>query len=154
MTASEISLSNQHAAMVALNEQRKRMRLEVLDLEQISGVSASAYFAWMAPIRSARHARSPSFLCLVAIAETLGFQVIMRHANGAESFVTTPTAVMTVVNAERRARRWTFADCGRKSGVSEATYYPLARGKRDPRLSTMVAISAALDFELILVSLN
>lgn len=146
----EIPLADQRLATIALNDQRNRIGLEVLDLEDKSGVSASAFFAWKSSSRSTRPPRSPSFLSMVAIAQTLGFETVLRHESGREHRIATAKAAMTFINAERRARGWTFADCEKASGVSAATFYPIARGKRDPRTATMVAIARALGFDLVL----
>lgn len=146
----EIPLADQRTATIALNDQRKRLGLEVLDLEDRSGVSASAFFAWKSSSRSARSARSPSFLSMVAVAQTLGFETVLRHQSGREHRVRTAKEAMVFINAERRSRGWTHADLERESGVCAATFYPAAAGRRDPRTATMVAIAAAIGFEFIL----
>lgn len=146
----EIPLADQRLATAALNQQRKRLGLEVLDLEDKSGVSASAFFAWKSSSRSTRSARSPSFLSMVAVAQTLGFETVLRHQSGREHRVRTAKEAMALMNVERRARGMTFEHCEKASGISAATYYPIARGKRDPRTATLVAIAGALGFELVL----
>jgi transcriptional regulator with XRE-family HTH domain len=150
----EIPLADQRLATIALNDQRKRLGLEVLDLEDKSGVSASAFFAWKSSSQSATFSRSPSFLSMVAVAQTLGFETVLRHESGREHRVMTAKEAMALINVERRARGMTFADCEQESGVCAATYFPIAAGRRDPRTATLVAIAAALGFELVLKVTN
>lgn len=140
----DIPMADQPAMMAALNEQRKALGLQVWELEMNSGVSASAYFWWKSTDRS------PAFGSIVAIAQVIGLATVLRHQSGRQHRIISAKDAMTFINAERRARGMTFGDCERESGVSASTYWPLLRGKREPRLATMVAIAAGLDFELVL----
>ena len=69
----EYNLRNQSAAMAVLNEERKRLGMSLGDMEEKSGVSVNSVYAW----RSC--ARSPTLCNAVAIAETFGFEIIMRR---------------------------------------------------------------------------
>jgi hypothetical protein len=69
-------LSNQRAAMVALGEERSRRGLQVLDMEMKSGVSMNTFYAW------SNGNRSPTLGNLVALAQTLGFRIVMVREPG------------------------------------------------------------------------
>lgn len=55
------------------------------------------------------------------------------------------------VRRARASRRWSQAELSRRSGVSQANISVLETGKSDPRASTLAALAAALDLELILL---
>lgn len=69
----EFDLTNQRKAMAALDAERKRKRMFVADMEDKSGVSANTFYAWRGGMRE------PTLGHLVALAQTLGFDVIMRR---------------------------------------------------------------------------
>ena len=61
-------------AMLALDRERQRLGWNVRDLEARSGISVSSMYAWQANLRS------PNLANVVALAQTLGFDVVMRKA--------------------------------------------------------------------------
>jgi len=69
----EISLSNRREAIGALVEARKDKHMTLLDFECISGVSWDAVRLWE------KGRREPTMGLLVAAAETLGFEIILRR---------------------------------------------------------------------------
>lgn len=140
----EIALRDQRLATARLNEERKRIGLEVWELEAKSGVSASAFFAWKAG------KRAPVLSCMVAVAQTLGFETVLRNRTGCEHRIYNAKAAMEAINVERRSRGWGLPKSESASGVSAATFFALASGKRDVRMPTIVAIADAFGFELIL----
>jgi predicted transcriptional regulator len=71
--ADEYNLRDQRAAMAALDAERRRSGMSLGDMEEKSGVSVNSVYAW----RSC--ARSPTLCNAVAIAETFGFEIIMRR---------------------------------------------------------------------------
>ncbi|WP_286292226.1 hypothetical protein [Aminobacter sp. SS-2016] len=87
---------------------------------------------------------------MVSIAETLGFETIMRSMAGRDLHIGSAKAAMILINAERRSRGWTFADCQTASGICASTFFALASGSHDARMSTMVAIAGAMGFDLVL----
>lgn len=69
----EFNLRDQQvAAILHLNEERQRQAMSLGDMEERSGVSIGSVYAW----RSGK--RSPQMHMLVALAETFGFEVVMR----------------------------------------------------------------------------
>jgi len=68
----EISLSNRREAISALMEARIQNHMTFLEASWISGVSWDAVRAW------AKGRREPTMGNLVAVAESLGFEVILR----------------------------------------------------------------------------
>ncbi|MER9706084.1 hypothetical protein NKJ10_17815 [Mesorhizobium sp. M0204] len=69
----EFDLCNQRRAMAALNAERKRIGMPIVVMEDTSGVSMNSFYAWNGG------SREPTLGCLVAVAQTLGFDVIMRR---------------------------------------------------------------------------
>lgn len=69
----EYNMADQRAAMAALDEERRSRGMSLGDMEERSGVSVNSVYAW----RSC--ARSPTLCNAVAIAETFGFEIIMRR---------------------------------------------------------------------------
>lgn len=69
----EYNLRDQKTAMAALDRERKARRMSLGDMEERSGVSVNSVYAW----RSC--SRSPTLCNAVAIAETFGFEIVMRR---------------------------------------------------------------------------
>ena len=69
----ECDLSDQRGAFEALEAERCRIGMTVLDMEHRSGVAATSVYSWR------KCARSPMLVNMVALAETLGFEVVMRR---------------------------------------------------------------------------
>lgn len=68
----ETNLNNQRSTLVRLDDERKAIGMYIFDMEDRSGVSVNSFYAWK---RGDRH---PTIGFLVAVAETLGFEIIMR----------------------------------------------------------------------------
>jgi len=73
----EISLSNRAQAIAALIEARKDQHITLLEASWVSGVSWDAVRAW------SKGRREPTMGNLVAVAQTLGFEIILRPQGGA-----------------------------------------------------------------------
>lgn len=69
----EFDLTDQRKAMRVLNEERQSIGMNVRDLEAKSGVSVSSFYAWQCNLRS------PNLANMIALAQTLGFEVVMRR---------------------------------------------------------------------------
>ncbi|XUY27602.1 helix-turn-helix domain-containing protein [Agrobacterium sp. rho-8.1] len=69
----EYNLSDQRTAMAALDRERVTHGMSLGDMEEKSGVSVNSVYAW----RNCQ--RSPHLCNIVAIAETFGFEVVMRR---------------------------------------------------------------------------
>ena len=69
----EFNLSNQRAAFVALEAERRSLGMSLKQMEELSGVSVNSVYAW----RSC--ARSPTIDNAVKIAETFGYEIILRR---------------------------------------------------------------------------
>lgn len=67
----EFNLNDLHAALAALERQRKDQLMLLVELEDVSGVSTNSFLAW----RGGR--RDPTLGCFVAIAQTIGFDVLL-----------------------------------------------------------------------------
>ncbi|MER9505991.1 helix-turn-helix transcriptional regulator [Mesorhizobium sp. M0579] len=71
--AADLNLDDLGAALAALDAERKRRKMRLGDMEEKSGVSANTFLAWKSG------SRKPTLGCLVAIAQTLGFDVILKR---------------------------------------------------------------------------
>lgn len=80
MPDEEFNLCDQQNAMKVLAEERVRIGMSLGDLEEKSGVSTNSFYAWQSK------ARAPQLPLLVALAQTLGFDVILRRRNRASEF--------------------------------------------------------------------
>ncbi|WP_425341034.1 helix-turn-helix domain-containing protein [Agrobacterium larrymoorei] len=69
----EFNLRDQVPAILAINAERQRQGMSLGDMEERSGVSVGSVYAW----RSGK--RSPQTHMLVALAGTLGYEIIMRR---------------------------------------------------------------------------
>ncbi|MBZ9821936.1 MAG: hypothetical protein E5X76_28770 [Mesorhizobium sp.] len=69
----EFDLSQQRRAMSALQAERQRIAMPVAVMELKSGVCMNSFYAWHGGLRE------PTLGCLVAVAQTLGFDIIMRR---------------------------------------------------------------------------
>ena len=69
----EYNLRDQREAMAALDAERRSQKMSLGDMEDRSGVAFNSVYAW----RSG--SRSPTLVNMVAIAETFGFEVVMRR---------------------------------------------------------------------------
>jgi len=69
----EISLSNRREAICALVEARKQRHMTLLEFAWVSGVSWDAVRSWE------KGRREPTMGLLVAAAQTLGFEIILRR---------------------------------------------------------------------------
>ncbi|NTE55079.1 helix-turn-helix transcriptional regulator [Agrobacterium tumefaciens] len=67
----EFSLSDQPAAISAFDAERKILGMSLGEMEDRSGVSVNSFYYW----KSGK--RSPQLVNLVALAQTLGFEVMM-----------------------------------------------------------------------------
>lgn len=70
----EFNLNRLPEAMDALNAERQRQGLSAIDLELRSGVTTSALYAYMS-----QKIPNPGITNVVALAEALGFDVVMRR---------------------------------------------------------------------------
>lgn len=73
---SEYNLKDQGAVMAAIYAERDRLGVSLGDMEQRSGVSVNSVYAWR------KCQRSPTLCNMVAIAETFGYEIIMRRKSG------------------------------------------------------------------------
>lgn len=76
--AQEFSLSDQRLTFAVLEAERCRLGMTIFDMEHRSGVAAASVYSWR------KCARSPMLCNVVAIAETFGFEVVMRRKKTAE----------------------------------------------------------------------
>jgi len=74
----EINLSNRKQALDALLCERKRREMTLLEAEWQSGVSWDAVRSW------ARGRREPTMGNLIAVAQILGFEIILRKIPSSE----------------------------------------------------------------------
>jgi len=82
----EINLSNRHKAISALVKAREEKHITLLEFGWVSGVSWDAVRSW------AQGRREPTMGNLVAVAQTLGFEIILRPQGQA---IQPPTAKQT-----------------------------------------------------------
>ncbi|RWC07552.1 MAG: XRE family transcriptional regulator [Mesorhizobium sp.] len=67
----EYDLTDQRTAMAALKAERERIGMSIVTMEEKSGVSMNSLYAWRQGVRQ------PSLGCLVALAQTLGFDILL-----------------------------------------------------------------------------
>jgi transcriptional regulator with XRE-family HTH domain len=142
----EYDLRDQRAAMMALEAQRQQLRLFHNDVETKSGVSTNSVFSW-------RHgARSPGLGNLVALAQTLGFEIVMRRRDpgGEEYDLCNLRTAVTALEAERRRLGMSLSTMVTKSGVSSNAFYGWGNGSRVAVLRKLVALSGVLGFDVIM----
>jgi len=72
LSVEEIDLANRRAAMAALVKEREIKHMTLLDISWDSGVSWDAVRSW------AQGRREPTMGNLIAVAQTLGFEIILR----------------------------------------------------------------------------
>lgn len=70
----EFNLSRLPESMEALHAERQRLGLSAIDLELRSGVTTSALYAYRN-----RKINNPGLANVVALAEALGFEIVMRR---------------------------------------------------------------------------
>lgn len=68
----EINMNCQVDAVKRLDKERKEIGMSIYDMETKSGVSINSFYAWK------RNVRSASVPNIVAVAESLGFEIVMR----------------------------------------------------------------------------
>ncbi len=73
MTMREISLTDQRVGIAALDEERRAIGMSLRVFADAAGVSISAFYEW----RSG--AKSPALRNVVAMADALGFEVVLRR---------------------------------------------------------------------------
>lgn len=73
MGEAEHNLNDLPAAMARLEEERRRRGMTLGDMEEKSGVSTNSFYAWRSGYRA------PQLPLLVALAQTLGFEVYIRR---------------------------------------------------------------------------
>ena len=71
----EINLNRQVDALRAIDARRRRLGMSVYDMEAASGVSVSSFYAYF----SKNGRRNPSVSNIIALAEAVGFEVVMRR---------------------------------------------------------------------------
>lgn len=70
---------------------------------------------------------------------------------GRKSYNTLMLGILRPIRARREARRLSQREVASLSGTQQSNYSKIELGKVDPRVSTLVDIARALDFELMLV---
>ncbi|MFB9953415.1 helix-turn-helix domain-containing protein [Rhizobium puerariae] len=142
----EWDLRDLPAAMEALYEARRASGLRVYELEDRSGVSFNAGHAWLNGHRSAH------LSCFVAVAQTLGFETLLRKKdNPAVCFDLSRTAeVMQALNKAREESGMFTTELRERSGVSMSSFYSWLRRYRDPTIGKLVFVADALGFDVIM----
>ncbi|RWB72945.1 MAG: XRE family transcriptional regulator [Mesorhizobium sp.] len=73
----EYDLTDQRTAMAALCAERERIGMPIISMEEKSGVCMNSLYAWRKGVRQ------PSLGCLVALAQTLGFDILLVRRSAA-----------------------------------------------------------------------
>lgn len=131
--------------MAILAAERKAQGIHLNDLEEKSGVSVNSFYAWRKLVRS------PQMHLLVAVAETLGFDVFVIRAE--------PKASIKINNIMDgcASLESAIAVTGRKqlgmsgkSGVSSNSLWAWRTGIRSPQFSCFLKVLRAFDFKVAL----
>jgi len=91
----EISLDNRAQAISALVKAREEKHITLLEFGWVSGVSWDAVRSWV------QGRREPTMGNLVAVAQTLGFEIILRPQGGVSPI---PTEQQPPIKKRKRAR--------------------------------------------------
>ncbi|WP_025662605.1 helix-turn-helix transcriptional regulator [Rhizobium sp. IBUN] len=143
---SEWNLLDQVGAMRAISRERKALGMSLWDVEERSGVSLNSAYYWLA---GNRH---PAISNLVALAETVGFEVVMRSKSRREVFynLVDLRPAMAALDHARRERALTTKKLRALTSVASNSFYAWLKQERTPTLEKFAALVEALGFELIM----
>jgi hypothetical protein len=146
-TTEEYNMRDVPKAMEALYSSRRDCGMTVWKFEEKSGVSYNAGHAWR------NGDRYPQLSNLVAVSQTLGFDIIMRSkaepTQGVFNLQKITTA-MLALNEARERMSLSSRELRQVSSVSMSSFYSWLRGERDPTLGRLVNLAESLGFEIIM----
>lgn len=144
MLADEFNLKDQRAAMAAIYDERRKVGMSLSDMEQKSGVSTNSFYAWR------KEQRSPALVNAVAIAETFGFEIVMRCGDR-ELNLSNQREAMTGLDAELRNRGLPpLAGSCKASGIAMNSAYAWLSCARSPTISTLVRLADNFGFQIVM----
>lgn len=145
-TATELDLSDQVAALTFLHQIRVDLGMSLGDMEDKSGISITSFYVWKSG------ARSPQLANLVALSQTLGFDVMASGRSGGAPFLCTadspdlwPHIESLISDAGLPTSRFNT-----EAGVSTSSFYSWTRGERSPTLKSLSSMASHLGFRVFL----
>lgn len=144
--SNEWNLADQVGAMEVIFSERATRGMSLLDMEERSGVSFNTAYQW----RSGE--RCPELPNLVALAETLGFEVVMRSKLDPDIVYDAANLrrLMAALDCARKGMSITTKELRATSSVATNSYYSWLKHQRAPTLKRFAALAEALGFEMIL----
>ncbi len=142
----EWNLKDQRGAMAAIFRERRNQSVSFLDMEDDSGVSVCSAFNWL------NGERSPILPNFVALAQTFGFEVVMRSKLEPDEWydVSNLTRAMQAIDVPRRQMSLTTKAFRELTCVAVNSFYAWYRRDRDPTLRKFVQLIEPLGFELVM----
>jgi DNA-binding phage protein len=142
----EYNLADQKAAMDALYQERIALGMSLGDMEEKSGVSVNSFYYW----KSAK--RSPQLANLVALAQTLGFEVMMTETRPPfRSYcLQNMTSAVQAIDAARREERLSTTALRNKTSVATNSFYSWLKLQRDPTLIRFLSLVEPLGFRVVI----
>ncbi|TCM71909.1 helix-turn-helix transcriptional regulator [Rhizobium sp. BK068] len=142
----EYDLADQRTAMNALSRERVLLGMELGDMEEKSGVSVNSFYAW----RSA--GRSPQLANLVAVAQTLGFEIVMIHTTPPHPVYSLHniSIAMAAIDQARRDEKLSTKELRATTSVASNSFYSWLKRHRDPTLSRFVSLVESFGFRVVM----
>ena len=141
----EWNLRDLPAAMLAIDMERITSGKTVLDVEVKSGVSFNSAWHW------AGGTRSPQLANLVALAETLGFEIVVINEKTAETWsLLNPASALAAIGRARTASGWGVKELRARTSVATNSFYSWLKQTRDPTLQRFVALVEPLGFRVVM----
>jgi len=132
--------------MTAIFRERLAIGMSLWDMEEQSGVSLNSAYQWL------KGDRSPAVPNFVSLAETVGFEVVMRSI--LDPAITYDAANLRHVMAalDNARKEMALSTKGLRAGTSVASnsFYAWLKRHRDPTLERLIALAGPLGFSLVM----
>jgi predicted xylose isomerase-like sugar epimerase len=142
----QYNLADQRAAMDALYHARIALGISLGDMEAKSGVSVNSFYAW----RSVQ--RSPQLANLVALAQTLGFEIVMINKAAPYPVYSLHNMSIAVraIDEARRGAKLSTKELEARTSVASNSFYSWLKCHRDPTLTRFVSLAEPLGFRVVM----
>jgi DNA-binding phage protein len=139
-------LADQRTAMNALSRERVAIGMELGDMEGKSGVSVNSFYAWRS------EERSPQLANLVAVAQTLGFEIVMIGIEAPHPVYSLHNiaAAMQAIDCARREKSLSTKELREATTVASNSFYSWLKRQRDPTLIRFVSLVEPLGFRVVM----
>lgn len=146
LAISEYNLADQRSAMDALYHERIALGMPLGDMEEKSGVSVNSFYHW----KSVK--RSPQLANLVALAQTLGFEIVMigKAPPHAVYSLHNMSVAVKAIDAARREEKLSTKELRARTSVATNSFYSWLKRHRDPTLIRFVSLVEPLGFRVVM----